>query len=371
MPRLYVILIFVCIILCILSFGILSIFEFLLHSFSNASPFFFVLLLSLLCFCTFGFIAMSVVSQYYYNTVSRALYTLSAIWMGLFAYLLMGSALGSVGEMIFGIYGQQAREVIGVVVVLGACIVTWYGVRRAKQIYTHSVSVTIPNLPAAWKGKKAVWVSDLHLGQIYGSKHAQKVVSSIQSLSPDIVFVGGDVFDGTKAPDLHVLVAPFKTVKPSEGIYYITGNHEEFGDKTIFLDAIRGSGMQVLMDECRTINGMQIIGVDYAHASKEKDFRMLLKNIAYDPALPSILLKHEPKHLDVAEDAGISLQISGHTHRAQMWPLEYIARLAYKGYSYGLKSYGKMHVLVSSGAGTWGPPLRVGTESEVVLITFT
>jgi predicted MPP superfamily phosphohydrolase len=367
----YIVLSFVLVLIAILGVGIFAIFEFLIQSMPYASPIFFALLLSFLCVCTLGFIAMSVVSQYYYNWASRFFYTLSAIWMGLFCYVLMGSALGTIGEMVFDIYGIIPREIIGTIVLLGSICITVYGVLRAKRLFTHSVLVKIPSIPEIWKSKRVVWVSDLHLGQVYGSEHAEKVVKHITRLSPDIVFVGGDVFDGTKAPDLHALVAPFKALRPKDGIYYITGNHEEFGDKKIFIDAVMNAGMRVLMDECSIIDGMQIIGVDYAHAADESNFKTLLQNISHDPMLPSILLKHEPKHLDVAEEAGISLQISGHTHRAQMWPLEYIAKLSYKGYAYGLKPFKKMQVLISSGAGTWGPPLRVGTESEVVLITFT
>lgn len=79
------------------------------------------------------------------------------------------------------------------------------------------------------------------------------------------------------------------------------------------------------------------------------------------------MLKHEPKDLSVAQEAGISLQISGHTHKAQLWPLEYIAQLSYKGYAYGLKRLENMYVYTSSGVGIWGPPMRVGTTDEIVL----
>jgi predicted MPP superfamily phosphohydrolase len=115
---------------------------------------------------------------------------------------------------------------------------------------------------------------------------------------------------------------------------------------------------------------LQIVGVDWAQAANTERFRMILASIAIDREHPSILLKHEPKDLDVASERGISLQISGHTHRAQQWPLEYVARRVYNGYSYGLKNYREMLVYISSGAGTWGPPMRVGTDCEVVVFTF-
>ena len=95
-----------------------------------------------------------------------------------------------------------------------------------------------------------------------------------------------------------------------------------------------------------------------------------MNNLKINKDKASILLKHEPKNLKVAEDAGISFQISGHTHKGQQWPFNYLTNLMYKGYGYGLKKHGSMIVYVSSGTGGWGPPLRVGSDYEIVEITF-
>ena len=92
--------------------------------------------------------------------------------------------------------------------------------------------------------------------------------------------------------------------------------------------------------------------------------------LAIDRAKPSILLKHEPSNLPVAQEAGINLMVSGHTHQGQLWPMEYVARWSYKGFAYGLKKLGEMQVFVSSGTGTWGPPMRVGTYGEIVVFIF-
>jgi predicted MPP superfamily phosphohydrolase len=86
--------------------------------------------------------------------------------------------------------------------------------------------------------------------------------------------------------------------------------------------------------------------------------------------MPSILLKHQPDLLGVAESNGVSLQLSGHTHKAQMFPLSLITKWIYHGFDYGLHRFGNMQIYTSSGVGTWGPPLRVGTKAEIVRITF-
>jgi uncharacterized protein len=251
-----------------------------------------------------------------------------------------------------------------------ALVASIYGVFHAKDIHVKEIKVSLPDLPAAWIGRKAVWVSDLHLGQLHGPSFARKIVKKVNDLPHDIVFIGGDLFDGTSAPDLDGLIAPFKDLSAPLGVYFITGNHEEFGDSNRFVQAIKSIGMHVLQDKMTEIEGVQLVGVDYHNASDSRRFEKTLSELAIDQNKLSILLKHEPKDLYIAHEAGISLQISGHTHQAQMWPLGYLASLVYKGYAYGLKDFKDMQVYTSSGVGTWGPPMRVGTDAEVVVFTF-
>jgi predicted MPP superfamily phosphohydrolase len=262
-------------------------------------------------------------------------------------------------------------QIVGEILFAIALAVSIYGVLHARRIRVARVDIALSHLPPAWVGKKALFMSDLHLGQINGAKFARKVTTAINTLAPEIVFIGGDLYDGTKAPDARELIAPLKNLKAPLGVYFITGNHEEFGDSSTFIDAIKSIAIRVLSDEVVDIEGLQLAGVDYHSASDAKNFAEILSSLKLDSNKPSILLKHEPKDLVVAQEAGISLQLSGHTHRAQQWPLEYVARLAYGQFFYGLKKFKSMQVYTSSGVGTWGPPLRVGTNSELVLLTFS
>ena len=127
--------------------------------------------------------------------------------------------------------------------------------------------------------------------------------------------------------------------------------------------------MTVLNNEKKEINGMQIVGVDYRDSLNRTKLEEMLKNLI-DKNKPSVLLKHAPFDLDITEKAGVNMELSGHTHRTQMWPLNFITQLVYKGYDYGLKSFGNMSVYTSDGVGTWGPPVRVGTNAEIVSIEF-
>ena len=312
-----------------------------------------------------SFILASFLGSRYYNFFTRAFYILSAVWLGSLLYTL----IASVAYIVYAaVWGQSSA--VGTALYAAAVLISIYGVIHARHIHIVRRTITLPNLPQAWRGKTALWVSDIHLGQVHGPWFAERIVKQSTQLSPDIIFVGGDVYDGTGAPDVAELTAPLKALTAPLGTYFIAGNHEEYGNHARFLGAVRSVGMRVLDDEMVEIDGLQLIGVDYRNTQDAARFTQTLSRIAIDKSKPSILLKHEPKDIAVAETAGISLQISGHTHKAQQWPLEYIAQLAYKGFAYGLNRYQQMQVYTSSGVGTWGPPMRVGTNGEIVLFTF-
>lgn len=309
-----------------------------------------------------GFIGMMILGSYYYNAFTRAAYTVLAVYMGAFAYLFFASAAYGIAVLFAPGAGPWLFA--------AALIASGYGVLHARKIIPAHYKVALPNLPEEWKNKKALWISDLHLGQLHGPKFAAKVAAAVNAQKPDIIFIGGDLYDGTQAPSPAMLAEPLRALSAPWGVFYITGNHEEFGDNTVFIKAIKNLSITVLFDEKVDIHGMQLIGVDYHNANDAGRFSKILSAQALDKNKPSILLKHEPNNLKVAEAAGISLQISGHTHYGQQWPFGLLAQLSYQGYAYGLKRFGAMQQLTSSGIGTWGPPLRVGSNAEVAVITF-
>ncbi len=318
-----------------------------------------------IAFLSLSFIAATIIGNYYYNVFTRAYYTMSAVWSGVLVYLFLASTVYGLLTAVFPTLVASGQWIIG-----GVILVSVYGVVHARSIAIKRISVTLPNTPEAWKNKRIVWISDVHLGQLHGIALAKRVVAAINALSPDIIFVGGDLYDGSGARDIPELTLPLRDLRAPQGVYFVTGNHEEYGHKDEFVTAVQTAGMRVLDNEMLVLDGLQLVGVDYQDAADTGRFTDILSRLAIDPRKPSILLKHEPRDLEVAEAAGISLQISGHTHKAQMWPLVYIAQRTYKGFAYGLKRLGRMQVYTSSGVGSWGPPMRVGTNSEIVMITL-
>ena len=154
------------------------------------------------------------------------------------------------------------------------------------------------------------------------------------------------------------------------GVYFVAGNHEQFGDDSKYLHAIAAAGVRVLINEKVEVDGLQIVGVPYRNAAQDGHFTSVLQGIRLDRNRASILLTHAPDHPEIAEAAGVSLQLSGHTHLGQFIPWSWMARRIYRQFVYGLSRIGKMQVFTSSGAGTWGPPLRLGSNPEIVVLHF-
>jgi len=219
------------------------------------------------------------------------------------------------------------------------------------------------------RGRVAGLVSDVHLGHVNGLGFMRRIVSKLRGLRPDVVFITGDLYDGTRV-NAGALAAPWKDVSPPFGTYFVTGNHEEFSDPTKYLDAVNDSGVRVLNSEKVVIDGLQVVGVHFGDSTNAEQFRAVLKDAELDRNQASILLSHAPHALSIAEEAGVSLQLSGHTHGGQIFPFTWFTKRIFGPYTYGLARFGEMVVYTSSGAGTWGPPMRVGTRPEIVLIEF-
>lgn len=349
---------------------------------------------------TFSFTVMTIVSFYSRNIITKIAYRVAAIWTGILMYLFFAAFTYGVLIFIDNMFFERSSVVgiavhghefgfskIGLMLLVLALLIGVYGVIHAGATQVTKVSVKLAKLPQQWKAKKAVWISDIHLGHTSGVKFLEKTVRKIQDLKPDMVFIGGDLFDGVKI-DEKAAIAPLRDLcAPSiglrtpfvipDGVYFVMGNHEEFSELSAlrFLNAVKSiPGLRVLEDETVTVDGVDIIGVDYGHADTAEKFSKVLSKLLpaghENSGRPSILLKHEPKDLDVAVKAGVSFQISGHTHKGQVFPATWLAWLVFPGYNYGLNERGNMQVYTSSGVGTWGPPLRVGTNSEIVVFDF-
>ena len=321
------------------------------------------------------FVAASLLSFRSSNPLVGLFYLLAALWMGLANFLFVGAVIAWLADLMLRVFVPAAsriadRPYIAATLVAAAIVTAVYGLVNARNIRLRRITVQLSGLPESWHGRQALLVSDLHLGHVNGLAFARRIAQRVRELSPAIVFLPGDMFDGCKIDPLQV-AAPLLELTPPLGMYFVGGNHEEFGGAAHFEEALRGGGIHVLHNECAVVDGVRIVGVAYGHSTYPVQMRAFLEGLRLKGGPASILLNHVPNRLPLAEHAGVSLQLSGHTHGGgQMFPFNLITRRAFGKYTYGLQSFGEMQVYTSSGAGTWGPPMRVGTHSEIVLLTF-
>jgi predicted MPP superfamily phosphohydrolase len=317
-----------------------------------------------------SFVAATLLAHRFFNRPVRVLYRIASVWLGFVNFAVPAACLAWIVmgiTIIFNLpFGQSG---IAVFFVSLALLATLYGLANAATLRIKRVTVKLPGLPPSWRGRVAALVTDTHLGHIKGRSFIARIVTQLRQLRADVVFIAGDMFDGTHV-DAHRLVAPWKQLSPKFGSYFVTGNHDEFSNHANYLDAIRDSGIRVLHNETVNLDGLQVLGVPYHDSAQPERFRSILANADLDPARASVLLSHVPHSLPIPEKQGISLQLSGHTHGGQIFPFTWFTSRIFGAYTYGLKRFGDLLVYTSSGAGTWGPPMRVCTQPEIVLIHF-
>jgi predicted MPP superfamily phosphohydrolase len=317
-----------------------------------------------------SFIMASLLAVRYTNPALRAFYRAAAIWLGLLTFLFV-AALAS--WLVFSVgtlagahlnFHHTVEWFFGTAVVIGVA-----GIINAGWTRITRTTIRLANLPEAWRGRKAALISDVHLGHVRNGNFLRRMVAMILEEGPDAIFIAGDLYDGTYI-DAQEAAEPLSKLTAPQGVYFVAGNHEQFSDDSKYLRAVKSAGVRVLDNEKVEADGLQIVGVPYRNATRGEHLASALKSVKLDRDRASILLLHAPDHPEVAEAAGVSLQLSGHTHLGQFIPWSWFARKIYRQFVYGLSRIGKMQVFTSSGAGTWGPPLRLGSNPEIVVLQF-
>jgi hypothetical protein len=317
-----------------------------------------------------SFVAASLLAFRYTNAAVRALYRAAAVWVGLVSFLFLAAVSSWIILGVARLAGPELNFHRTVEFLFGAAFLAGlYGVINASWTRTTRKTVRLANLPLTWRGRKAALISDVHLGHVRNGSFLRRMVGKISREAPDAIFIAGDLYDGT-AIDAGRAAEPLNKLRAPHGVYFVAGNHEQFGDDSKYLRAIAAAGVRVLTNEKVEVDGLQIIGIPYRNAVRHGQFASVLHGMRVDRERASILLTHAPDHPEIAEAAGVSLQLSGHTHLGQFIPWSWMARRVYRQFVYGLSRIGKMQVFTSSGAGTWGPPLRLGSNPEIVVLQF-
>jgi predicted MPP superfamily phosphohydrolase len=253
---------------------------------------------------------------------------------------------------------------VGLIILLGNL--------NKRNIEIRNLEITIPKGNSKLDSLNIVMVSDIHLSPIDGERLLVKIVDKMNSLNPDLILLAGDIVDDkAKVLEERGIGESFRKLNPKYGIYSINGNHEFINEvescvlyaEKFGIKFIRDS--YILIDSSFYVIGREDSAMPQFTGKKRKSLDEIVKNIPSN--YPKILLDHTPVKLEQAEKNGIDIQLSGHTHHGQIWPANLITKMIYE-ISWGYKKKGSTYYYVTSGAGTWGPPVRTGSSSEIVNI---
>ncbi len=297
------------------------------------------------------------------NRFTRSYYLMSGVWMGLMVNFLLSFAIFYLIRLIIPAAFSGAWLFPALIILLTLAL-SAYGVYNAFKPEVKDYVVEIDNLPEYWQDKYIVQISDAHLGPIYRNKSVSRMINIINDLEPEAVFITGDLFDGMES-DFSWMHHPFNSLNTKQGIYYSFGNHDLYLGFNRVKKILSDSPIKILDNKLEIVEGLQVIGINYSFNKDFDLYEAILEQVAYNQSQPSILLYHEPKNIELSEKAGINLQLSGHTHRGQMFPFNLVASLFYKGYNHGLHTKGDFNLIVNTGLGTWGPPMRTVGRGEI------
>ena len=308
--------------------------------------------------------------------------TVSSYWMGIFVYLLLFTACADVVALIVHFCrvsvatGTLFRFGSGLAIVAITLTTVLYGTIHASTVKHISYDIDIPK-SVDISDLNIVMISDLHLGAVRSEKRLPEIVEEINSRSPDVVCIAGDFFntDYSCIRNPEKAIETLKGIKSTYGVYVCLGNHDAGGTAQKMREFIDECGFNLLCDELAVIDGRLIIigrldssPIGSFGGEKRMPTEALLAEL--DTSLPVIVLDHNPSHID-EYTGGIDLILSGHTHKGQIFPGSLITNALFTvDHGHFQKDSGSPHVIVTSGVGTWGLPMRVGTDSEIVSITI-
>lgn len=254
-------------------------------------------------------------------------------------------------------------------------IVVAGGYINARNPVVRKLQIEINKTVSGSKSLRIAMASDIHLGTIIRKDKANELVESINREHPDIILFAGDVVDEDLAPVIKDNIGEsLARLKAPLGVYAITGNHEFIGGAEPAVKYLTEHGITmvrdtaILIDQRFYIAGREDRDKPRFTGRSRKELDVVLKSV--DFSFPVILMDHQPYNLDQIEKAGVDLTLSGHTHHGQLWPLNYITRAIFE-VSRGYMKKGDLHIYVSNGFGTWGPPVRIGNRPEIVIIDIS
>jgi predicted MPP superfamily phosphohydrolase len=307
-----------------------------------------------------------VIFSHFKGMASRILYSLAAILMGFLLYFLLAVVLTDLLRLMIRI----PPGISGMAALLLALGVSGYAAGNAYWLKTRKISICIGGLK---KKARILHLTDIHLGHFRGSRFLQRLVDLANRHEVDMVLITGDLFDGRSGLKDRIL-EPLKQVDAPA--YYVEGNHDIYTGVEQVKQLVRETGIRVLSNEMVIQGEFRIIGlnnmrsdpdgVDMHGTGNPGTIRSVLEEMHPSPDMPTILMHHSPNGIEYAHAHSVDLYLAGHTHAGQLFPVTLIMELLYR-FNKGLHDYRGMKIYVGEGAGTFGPPMRLGTRASVTL----
>jgi predicted MPP superfamily phosphohydrolase len=303
------------------------------------------------------------------NIFSRAFYLVIGLWSGLMLNTVLVAVFLLLLDWVFfsdfyfltPLFKAYFLGIFSILMLIPESIL-------AQSFVIKRYVIKIKALPDAWVGRKVIHISDVHLGPVWRQRFFDKLVRRVNSLAADVIFITGDLFDGMEADfswfHERKFIAPL-------GVFYAFGNHDLILGADKVHKLLSHADIQILDNARQEIEGLQIIGLTCYYEGRLDVKGKILSSVGYDPLKPSIMMYHEPKDIDAARTAGIDLQLSGHTHAGQLFPFNLLSQILYRGFNHGLYRLPDFSLSVTAGVGTWGPPLRLGSRSEIVVLELS
>ena len=338
-------------------------------------------ILTIIFLLPISFFVFSALSHLKQSSLLNFFYIVSASWLGLATCFFLAACLIWVLIWLTNLANFNFDvKFFSTLIFSLAGLLFVYGVWNAFHPQIKNIEVRLKDLPAYWQDKIIIQLSDVHLGHVHGVRFLQDIVNKTNAQNPDLVLITGDLFDGMDG-DLSIFIETLKSIKAKEGVFFVIGNHETFlGVDRAYL-ILMEAGIKVLDNEFIDLEGLQLVGLSYQGSHGEPSASGKIRDISeifsslrgkgFDLTRPSILMHHAPTNIAQVKANGIDLQLSGHTHVGQTIPFGIVTRMIYGKYYYGLVTEGNFSIYTSSGAGTWGPPIRIGNTPEIVAIKIS
>jgi len=310
---------------------------------------------------------------------STGLAVAGGIWLAALFYLvmfcLMIDAIRLLNRFVPLIPGRlrRSRALVGGVAVALVAAILAFGIWNARYTVWRQYDVKVDKAAGDLRELKIVLVTDIHLGKIIRNGRLTELVDSINSRRPDLVLLAGDIIDEDIGPFISEnMAATFQRIQSRFGVFAVLGNHEYIGRQTeTAVELLRKSGITVLRDSFVNVEDRFVVAgreewdrTRFGYRPR-KPLADLLQGA--DVKKPILLLDHQPRNLSEPADAGVDLQVSGHTHRGQLFPNQWLTGALYE-LDHGYLRKGNLQVIISAGFGTWGPPVRTSAASEIVEI---